>query len=389
MTCADPRTGNLWVGAISFAGNGGVYVARKNPGQTTFQPSVMARATGSADKCWMAAGRTPADPNATRLYISYNQGVIRSDDLGQTWSAPVSLGTGLGFLPRIGPNGELYVVYWDTSNGMLLKRSLDGGSTFQQFRIATRMDTWSVNDSSRFPGQFRVPVMVYLAVDPRNGTLYSCFFDTTNVQSNGRNVDLYFQKSTDQGATWTTPRVINTDPTPPGDQFFPWLEVDARGRIHLCFWTSENTVQNDGVVHGMMDVYYMTSGDQGATWTEYRLTPASFDSFNDGLPRSNQFLGDYNGLAIGGTRIYPCYLSTQNGDSDIFTNVILAGLLGDLNCDGVLNFDDINPFVLALSDPLGYALAYPNCPFENRDINGDGLFNFDDINPFVALLSGP
>ncbi|MEW6249055.1 MAG: hypothetical protein AB1716_00275 [Planctomycetota bacterium] len=62
---------------------------------------------------------------------------------------------------------------------------------------------------------------------------------------------------------------------------------------------------------------------------------------------------------------------------------------GDLNCDGAVNFDDINPFVLALSDPAGYAVAYPNCNILNGDCNGDGVVNFDDINPFVALLTNP
>jgi hypothetical protein len=61
---------------------------------------------------------------------------------------------------------------------------------------------------------------------------------------------------------------------------------------------------------------------------------------------------------------------------------------GDLNCDGVVNFDDINPLVLALSDPAGYQAAYPDCNILNADCNADGVVNFDDINPFVAILSG-
>jgi len=60
--------------------------------------------------------------------------------------------------------------------------------------------------------------------------------------------------------------------------------------------------------------------------------------------------------------------------------------LGDVNCDGVVNFGDINPFILALSDPQGYAAAYPNCPLFNRDINGDGQVGFADINPFVGIV---
>jgi hypothetical protein len=61
---------------------------------------------------------------------------------------------------------------------------------------------------------------------------------------------------------------------------------------------------------------------------------------------------------------------------------------GDLNCDGVVNFGDINPFVVRLSNPAAYQAAYPGCPDANGDINGDGAVNFGDINPFVALLSG-
>ena len=61
--------------------------------------------------------------------------------------------------------------------------------------------------------------------------------------------------------------------------------------------------------------------------------------------------------------------------------------LGDLNCDGELGFEDINPFVLALSTPETYAATYPGCPLANRDINHDGLFTFGDINPFVALFT--
>ena len=61
--------------------------------------------------------------------------------------------------------------------------------------------------------------------------------------------------------------------------------------------------------------------------------------------------------------------------------------LGDLNCDGVTGFADINPFVLALSNFAQYEASYPGCPLGNRDINSDGEFNFGDINPFVALLS--
>jgi hypothetical protein len=61
---------------------------------------------------------------------------------------------------------------------------------------------------------------------------------------------------------------------------------------------------------------------------------------------------------------------------------------GDLNCDGAVDFGDINPYVLALTDPAAYGTTFPACDVLNADINGDGGVDFGDINPFVALLSG-
>lgn len=64
---------------------------------------------------------------------------------------------------------------------------------------------------------------------------------------------------------------------------------------------------------------------------------------------------------------------------------------GDLNCDGVIDFNDINPFVLALSNWEEWKRRYPDCPEKNADVNEDGMYGgaqgFGDINPFVALLA--
>ncbi len=61
---------------------------------------------------------------------------------------------------------------------------------------------------------------------------------------------------------------------------------------------------------------------------------------------------------------------------------------GDLNCDGLVNVFDIDPFVLALTDARGYAAAYPGCDVRTADLNYDGAVNAFDIDPFVAVLTG-
>ncbi len=62
-------------------------------------------------------------------------------------------------------------------------------------------------------------------------------------------------------------------------------------------------------------------------------------------------------------------------------------LPGDMDCSTVVDFGDINPFVLALTNPTAWDELY-DCDIMNGDVNGNGEFGFDDINPFVSLLTG-
>ena len=61
---------------------------------------------------------------------------------------------------------------------------------------------------------------------------------------------------------------------------------------------------------------------------------------------------------------------------------------GDLNCDGTIDANDIDAFVLALINPAGYATTYPGCDINRADCNGDSNIDGLDIDPFVALLTG-
>ncbi len=60
--------------------------------------------------------------------------------------------------------------------------------------------------------------------------------------------------------------------------------------------------------------------------------------------------------------------------------------LGDLNCDGVVDVNDIAPFVLALTDPDNYTMQYQECCINLADMNEDESVNGSDIQGFVGLL---
>ncbi len=81
---------------------------------------------------------------------------------------------------------------------------------------------------------------------------------------------------------------------------------------------------------------------------------------------------------------------TLTGGFWAFGGAAPQGCVGDVNCDGSINFGDINPLVLYLSNFAAWQSAYPGCSPTNGDINCDGTYgqgSFLDINPFVALMT--
>lgn len=59
----------------------------------------------------------------------------------------------------------------------------------------------------------------------------------------------------------------------------------------------------------------------------------------------------------------------------------------DANCDGVVDFFDIDPFILGLINPAAYAVNYPGCNLACvADANEDGAVDFFDIDPFVNCV---
>ncbi len=86
-------------------------------------------------------------------------------------------------------------------------------------------------------------------------------------------------------------------------------------------------------------------------------------------------------------------VSEDDDENGIPDECAPSGCPGDSNCDGQINWRDIDFFVSAQNDneSAWYALhasVYgqpPSCPFDNNDVNADGTANWRDIDPFVAV----
>ena len=132
------------------------------------------------------------------------------------------------------------------------------------------------------------------------------------------------------------------------------------------------------------------SADGGATWILAERVWA-----NGGWAKQDIRVPDYVPL----TPQFRMRFSINDTPNNSITEVALDGvwiyergcepppLLGDLNCDGAVNVFDIDPFVLALTEPAAYASVYPDCDAMLADVTGDGAINVFDIDPFVSLLT--
>ncbi len=131
------------------------------------------------------------------------------------------------------------------------------------------------------------------------------------------------------------------------------------------------------------------STDDGATWTLIEIV-----AHTDGWVLAEFNLSDFV-TPSAQTRIRFTVDDTPNNSIteaaiDAFSVFRLSCSMfgpGDMNCDGLVNAFDIDPFVLALTDAAAYAAQNPDCDYMNGDMNGDGLVNAFDIDPFVARLT--
>ena len=71
-------------------------------------------------------------------------------------------------------------------------------------------------------------------------------------------------------------------------------------------------------------------------------------------------------------------------------NLVTEYSAGDADCDGDVDFFDIDPFYAKLGCPgSGLPACNQGCPWQNSDVDGDGDVDFFDIDPLVGALASP
>ncbi|MBK9127549.1 MAG: hypothetical protein IPM13_07080 [Phycisphaerales bacterium] len=178
---------------------------------------------------------------------------------------------------------------------------------------------------------------------------------------------------------------------PPGSlRAAPWAKAGQ-----VAGWAAFIGNENSNLWCGWFDAQGATqvAAGGGSGWLEGTLDLAG--EFG-ALPESVWLaFGPYASPDGGGLIAFAQVPPSVNGDGNVDAAeyvefpLTTAPRRGDTNCDGVIDFDDIDPFVLALAGQAAYAAQYPDCTWLSADADCDGAVDFDDIDAFVACLSGP
>lgn len=151
------------------------------------------------------------------------------------------------------------------------------------------------------------------AVDPASGALYVVWSDLRNGDA-----DVFVTRSAGDG-TWSAPVRVNDDaPGTGAHQFFAFPVVEKGGAIDVVY----NDRRADAA-HKLQDTYLARSTDDGATWTNARLTSAPSDNAKAGAPVPlGVGIGDYIGIAATSDAVVPVWIDARHGTSEAPTTEI-------------------------------------------------------------------
>lgn len=191
-------------------------------------------------------------------------------------------------------------------------RSTDKGATWSGEIVVGRLGSVGVTDPRDGAAVRTGDIIPSIATDERAGkkTVYAVWQDArwTGFQRD----QIAFSKSTDGGLTWSPAVRINSTKTT--QAFTPAIEVDAAGNIAVTHYDFRN--DSPAGVPLETDVWVLRSRDGGATWSEERATPASFDMRQAPVARGF-FVGDYIGTSSSGTTFTPFF--SQAGPTDTYS----------------------------------------------------------------------
>lgn len=465
VVAVHAATGRFYLGKIGFAAGLGTTIAVffSDDDCRSFDNFATASPTASLpqhaqDKPWIAVDNSGGahDGNVYACWSRFlDEGsvaasgaeirVSRSIDGGATYIDDQAISPPTDFFPfgcsiEVGPLGAVYVSWVDrnTVNAIRLRRSLDGGATWQPVVQANSnpirhpgIDRIRTCESGAtrptLNGDIRMLAQTWMAVDNSGGPFTGAIYLVWGSDPEGSvdNSDVWFTRSRDGGQTWAPE--IQLGGGTETDQFEPYVEVGRSGAVSVAWYDRRNDPANDELI----DVYTAISRDGGESFEPAsRVTDVSFPvpplrdqpsgggNFDPG--RSACYMGEYIAVAADRDSFYylwgdnrdtlvtPSYPAGRPDPNVYFDRLAAPGVCGDgsldddercddgnrvggdgcsascapegdANCDGFVTAADAVALARLIADGERAACG-------EDDANGDGVADAADLAPLLRGL---
>jgi hypothetical protein len=312
------------------------------------------------DKEWIAVDSHEGSPFQDRIYVTWTRFLFNphngryiqspiafasSSDGGATFSDPkLIVGNvlyGQGSRPVVGPDGTLYV-FWEgstrlaTANSIYMVKSGDGGANWSKpVQVSTVADSHLLRNTA-----FRNNSYPAAAAAP-NGDLYA----TWTTQTSDGSVAVY-SKSTDGGATWSTPARVFTastrtpigypvtqpgggtldapDPAGAVEDIFPAVGVGPNGNVYMGAYRGDVVSPWQTCAAGpapppgriacdtLGDYIHNTRLDYVVRNLSTTTQTVSTHPINTRNGFGGGFFGDYTDLAVGPDNVFHAFWTDSN-----------------------------------------------------------------------------
>lgn len=202
--------------------------------------------------------------------------------------------------------------------------STNGGKTLQKEIKITDIQIPRFSKGQEQVGIIGIPQRIYpsphFVIDKSTRSRYvgNCYIvwtanGVTKKEANG--LDIYLSRSTDNGASWSVPQIVNDDVKgKQSEQFYPSITVNPKGVVCIAWYDRRNDSLNN-----VNTEYYMAfSYDGGKTFTKnFPITrkPTNFSTV--GKMNRGFGIGEYNEILATNSYAIPFWADARNNNGDM------------------------------------------------------------------------